>query len=120
MNGNEVNEVINNICEKIGIGINSAKEFVPLFTKYKVIDSAFTCIGFLVITVIFIILARKESKSYKEADEWDKDAYAVGAGGSVLASLVFGGMSLWKLFTMIEWLVVPEAMTVQYILSMMK
>ena len=40
MKANEVNEIINNICEKIGIGISNAKEFVPIFAKYKTIDSA--------------------------------------------------------------------------------
>lgn len=29
-------------------------------------------------------------------------------------------VSLWNLFDMIKWIIVPEAMTVQYILNMMK
>lgn len=120
MNANEVNEVINNICEKIGIGINNAKEFVPVFAKIKAMDSAFTCIGFLAITVIFIILARKAIKAYKEANAWDRDAYAFGIGGSVFVSLACGCVSLWNLFDMIEWIVVPEAMTVKYILDMIQ
>ena len=120
MKANEVNEIINNICEKIGIGISNAKEFVPVFAKYKAIDSAFSWLGFLAITVIFIILARKAIKAYKEADTWERDAYAFGVGGSVFVSLACGLVSLWNLFAMIEWIIVPEAMTVQYILNMMK
>lgn len=120
MKANEVNVIINNICEKIGIGINSTKEFIPIFAKYKTMDSAFTCIGFLAITVIFIILARKAIKAYKEADAWDRDAPAFAVGGSAFVLLICGCISLWNLFDMIEWIVVPEAMTVQYILDMMK
>ena len=120
MKVNEVNEIINNICEKIGIGINSAKEFVPVFAKYKAIDSAFSWLGFLAITVIFIILARKAIKAYKEADAWDRDVYVFAIGGSTLVALICGCASLWNLFDMIKWIIVPEAMTVQYILNMMK
>lgn len=120
MKANEVNEIINNICEKIGIGISNAKEFVPVFAKYKAIDSALSWIGFLVITIIFIILAKKVIKGYKEADAWDRDAYAFGVGGSAFVSLICGCVSLWNLFDMIKWIIVPEAMTVQYILNMMK
>lgn len=120
MKANEVNEVINNICEKIGIGISNAKEFVPIFAKYKAMDSAFRCIGFLAITVIFIILARKAIKAYKEADTWNRELPAFAVGGSAFVSLICGCVSLWNLFIMIEWIIVPEAMTVQYILDMIK
>ena len=36
MKANEVNEVINNICDKIGIGLNNAKEFIPALAKYNI------------------------------------------------------------------------------------
>ena len=120
MKANEVNEIINNICEKIGIGINSAKEFVPIFAKYKAIDSALSFLGFLAITVIFIIIARKAIKAYKEEGYIDKDIFGFAVGGSAFVSLICGGASLWNLFDMIKWIIVPEAMTVQYILDMMK
>lgn len=120
MKANEVNEIINNICEKIGIGISNAKEFVPIFAKYKAIDSALSWLGFLAITVIFVILARKAIKAYKEVNTWERDSYALAIGGSTLVALICGCVSLCKLFDMIEWIIVPEAMTVQYILNMMK
>ena len=120
MKANEVNEIINNICEKIGIGINSAKEFVPIFAKYKAIDSALSWLGFLAITVIFIILARKAIKAYKEADYMDRDIFGFAVGGSAFVVLFCGCASLWNLFDMIKWIIAPEAMTVQYILDMMK
>ena len=120
MKANEVNEIINNICEKIGIGINSAKEFVPIFAKYKAIDSALSCLGFLAVTVIFIILARKAIKAYKEAGYMDRDIFGFAVGGSAFVSLICGCESLWNLFDMIKWIIVPEAMTVQYILNTMK
>lgn len=120
MNANEVNEVINNICEKIGIGINNVKEFVPVFAKYKAIDSALSWLGFLAITVIFIILARKAIEAYKEADYMDRDIFGFAVGGSTVVALICGCGSLCNLFDMIKWIIVPEAMTVQYILNMIK
>lgn len=120
MNVNEVNEVINNICEKIGIGINSAKEFVPIFAKYKAINDAFICVSFLIVTVIFVIVTTKLIKGYKIADSWDEDNWLFGIIMSSLVSLICSLVSWVNLFYAIEWLIVPEAMTVQYILDMMK
>ena len=120
MKANEVNEILNNICEKIGIGISNAKEFVPVFAKYKATNSALSWIGFLAITVIFIILARKAIKAYKEADYIDRDMLGFAVGGSTFVSLICGCASVWNLFDMIKWIIVPEGMTVQYILNMMK
>ena len=120
MKANEVNEIINNICEKIGIGINSAKGFVPLFAKYKAINSVFICVGFLIVTVIFVIVATKSMKGYKIAEPWNKDWWIFGIAASSLISLICGLVSLFNLFYAIEWIIVPEAMTVQYILGMMQ
>ena len=117
---NEVNEVINNICEKVGIGFNNAKEFVPIFAKYKAINDAFICIGFLIVTIIFVMVVSKLIKGYKAAESWDKDGWIAGIVVSSFLSLICGLVSLFNLFYTIEWLIVPEAMVVQYILNMMK
>ena len=117
---NEVNEVINNICEKVGIGFNNAKEFVPIFAKYKAINDVFICIGFLIVTIIFVIVVSKLIKGYKAAESWDKDGWIFGIVVSSFLSLICGLMSLFNLFYAIEWLIVPEAMMVQYILDMIK
>ena len=117
---NEVNEVINNICEKVGIGFNNAKEFVPIFAKYKAINDAFICIGFLIVTIIFVMVVSKLIKGYKAAESWDKDGWIAGIVVSSFLSLICGLVSLFNLFYAIEWLIVPEAMMVQYILDMIK
>lgn len=120
MKANEVNEVINNIGEKIGIGIGNIKEFVPLFAKYKTINDAFICICFLIIAIIFVIVTTKFIKGYKMADSWDEDGWVCGIIISSFISLICGLVSLFNLFYAIEWTIMPEAMTVQYILNMMK
>ena len=120
MKANEVNEIINNICEKVGIGFNNAKEFVPVFAKYKAINDAFVCVGFLIVTVIFAIVVSKLIKGYKAAESWDKDGWISGIVVFSFLSLICGLVSLFNLFYAIEWLIVPEAMVVQYILDMIK
>ena len=120
MMANEVNEIINNICEKVGIGFNNAKEFVPVFAKYKAINDAFMCIGFLIVTIILVIVISKLIKGYKTAESWDKDGWMIGIVVTSFISLLCGLISLFNLFYAIEWIIVPEAMTVQYILDMMK
>ena len=120
MKANEVNEIINNICEKIGIGINSAKEFVPMFAKYNILHSAFLTLVFLIITVIGIVILKKLIKSYKDADMYSKDSYVVASTFAGIASLITGIITLFNLFRMIEWIIIPEAMAIQYIVNMMK
>lgn len=119
MKEKEVNTIINNICDKVGIGIDSMKDFVPIFAKYKIIHSAFWFVVLLAVSMFFVFLARKMLELYRKADEWNKEEYGFGAAVAGLVSLIFGVISLGYLIDTVEWALVPEAMIVQYILNMM-
>ena len=119
MKEKEVNAIINNICDKVGIGIDSMKDFVPMFAKYKIINSAFWFVVLLAVSMFFVFLARKMLELYRTGDQWNKEEYGFGVAGAGLVSLIFGGVSLGYLVQAVEWALVPEAMVVQYILSMM-
>ena len=119
MKEKEVNAVINNICDKVGIGVDSMKDFVPIFAKYKIINSAFWFVVLLAVSMFFVFLARKMLELYRKGNEWNKEEYGFGVAGAGLMSLIFGCVSLGYLVNAVEWAIVPNAMVVQYILSMM-
>lgn len=120
MKANEVNEIINNICEKIGIGINNAKEFIPALAKYKIIHSALWCVLWIVITVLCFSMIKKLIKTYKVSDSWDRPDVAVGIGFLVVISLVLIVTSAGYFIETVEWIASPEVKSIQYVLSMIK
>lgn len=52
MDANQVNRVINNICEKIGIGVDGLKDFVPMLAKYEIIN----CIFWIMLGVSLLVV----------------------------------------------------------------
>ena len=119
MKEKEVNAIINNICDKVGIGIDSMKDFVPIFAKYKIINSAFWFVVLLAVSMFFVFLARKMLELYRKADTWNREEYGFGVAWAGLVSLSFVVVSLGYLVNAVEWAIVPNAMIVQYILRMM-
>ena len=120
MKANEVNEVINNICEKIGMGVNSAKEFIPTFGRYMVLHSVLYAILWLAIAIACFFLTRKLIRAYNVSEAWDKTEMEVGIGFLVIiliGSVVVCGVYL---FSAIEWASYPQVMSVKYILEMIK
>ena len=118
MNVNEVNDIINNICEKIGIGIESAKNFVPMLAKYMILHSAFWAFFYLILFAGILFAVKKLSQVYKNADIWDRDFYffgfvCCGISGTVLFAVIMG-----YIFDVIEWMACPKVMAVKYILEM--
>ena len=120
MKEKEINIIINNICDKVGIGVDSMKDFVPIFAKYKIIHSVFWFVVLLAVSMFFVFLTRKMLELYRKADEWNKEEHVFGVAVAGLVSLIFGGISLGYLIDAVEWTLVPEARVVQYILSLMK
>lgn len=118
MDANQVNSVINNICEKIGIGIDGLKDFVPMLAKYEIINCIFWFLFGVVLLVVGFLLFKKARTAYKEAGYWEKDGpgFAIGATGI----LMFVGFcsATSSIFNIVQWCITPEAKTIVYILKM--
>ena len=117
MDANQVNSVINNLCEKIGIGINGLNEFVPMFAKYKIINCIYWLLFGAVLLVVGFLLFKKARTTYKEASSWEKDSpgFAIGATG-VLMFVGFCAVTS-SIFNIVQWCITPEATTIVYILN---
>ena len=133
MNSKDVIDIIETICDKLGIAVNSFSEFVPELMKYKVSLSAFWMISSLLIIVISSIVIRytikRARKIYSETHEgvtmdlWDYNEFP-----SVYVSSVVGGVLilillivfLFNLKEIVVWIASPKASAVNYILSYFK
>ena len=120
MKANEVNEVINNICEKIGIGINNAKEFIPAFSKYQTLHYALWTAVYIAIAILFFVLSKKFIKKYNESDEYERIDLTFGGVFLGIADLAVIGSLAYYLITTIEWMAYPQVMAIKYVLMMIK
>lgn len=118
MDTNQVNSVINNICDKIGIGINGLKDFVPMLAKYKIIDCIYWIMIGITLLLVGFILFKKALAAYKEADKWHKDGPVVAIAGTCLAMIIGFLATTTSIFNIMQWCVTPEAKTIVYILNM--
>lgn len=127
---NEVNEVINNICEKLGTTI---EKIVPEFSKYMFVSSLKDfIIGIVLLTFTAIIFRslfkwfKSRINKYKEEtdrDDWYDEsfvfAFCLGCCPlliTTIAGLVFTISGLQFL----DWLISPQGAFVAYVLRSVK
>ena len=116
MDANQANLVINNICDKIGIGINGLKDFVPMLAKYEIINCIYWIMIGAALLLVGFILFKKALTAYKSADSWAKDGPGFAIAGTCLAILIGFCALTSSIFNIIQWCVTPEATTIVYIL----
>ena len=116
MDANQVNSVINNICEKIGIGVDGLKDFVPILAKYEIINCIFWIMLGVSLLVVGFLLFKKARTAYKEASSWEKDGPCFAIAVTCLMMLVGFCMVVLSIFYIIQWCITPEAKTIIYIL----
>lgn len=115
--GNEVNEVINNICEKLGY---AASEITPEMAKYMIAKDIFGVLACIAIDAIYIYMAYTSFKSFRSMSDLDKmwnselQVFSMVLAGivCVIATIVF----LITGADLVGWITSPRASMVQYIL----
>lgn len=133
MNSKEVIEIIETICDKLGIAINSFSDFVPELVKYRVSSSVFWIVSSLLIIVASVVVIRytvkRASKIYaKEHHGGRMDFYDFDDFPSVYVSSIVGGILafiflfvlLFNLRRIVVWTISPQASAVDYVLSYFK
>lgn len=124
MNANEVNEIINNICDKIGIGIENAKQFVPALAKYEIVHNAMLgTIGmiffiFLLVAIKHLYLIRK--KGMQGDYYFDEVPYDMGLIICGIVAVILLPITCDCLMNMVEWIVSPNVKAVSYVLEFVK
>ena len=120
-------EIINAICDKIGIVYDKAVGLVPYIVRYNIacgLTSIFVAAVIAVVSAFLIHMAQKKAAEYNEQHKNDRYLTnhtwfdyvwgIIGASGLVVAGvllLVFGGL-------LIMWLVAPEISALKGALSL--
>ena len=115
--GNQVNEVINNICDKLG---TTATNLVPMLARYKSANALFGVIACSVLIVAFIVIAVLTNKKAKLAnfddpnEEWIIRLLAL-AGVCICTAIL-----LYNAYNLVGWIASPEAKSIDYITNLLR
>ena len=110
--GTEVNEVINNICDKLGI---LASELIPELGRMKVAEASTEIVILAVILIVSVIMLVAGTK--KGRADWTDGAADVliiaGGTGIVIAMVILA----FVIPDLVGWIASPKAKTFAYVLS---
>ena len=113
----EINEIINNLCDKLG---TSAKYLIPEMTRMHIAQGIFLSVVSAVIFIICIYFARK-AWAYDHRDNnsmWENDSCWI------ILPMVIGLCSfIWlstTVYNLIGWVASPTAMAIEEIVRMVK
>lgn len=114
MNSNEVNAVIDNLCDKLGIAVQNITQLVPSLVKLEVISDLGWFIGCMALAILFFLLSRKAKR--KEELETICDIYwkPILFGIAVVCAIIAG----FAIVDAVQWLVAPDAKALQYVINM--
>lgn len=113
--GTEVNEVINNICDKLGI---LASELIPELGRMKIAEES-SLIAILVVVLIVSVIMLVAGIKKGRADWMDNAADALmilGVFGIVVAIVVL----VFVIPDLVGWIASPKAKAFAYVLSKLR
>ena len=108
--GNQVNEVINNICDKLG---TTATNLVPMLARYKSANALFGVIACSVLIVAFIVIAVLTNKKAKLANFDDPNEALAGV-------CICTAILLYNAYNLVGWIASPEAKSIDYITNLLR
>lgn len=119
MKAEEINKVINHICDKIGVGIDNMSQFVPLLAKYNIVHSLLWAVLLLIAAGTVLVIDRKCYVAYKAADSWDKEDWLIGIVLLSILAAILIAIVAGNVFNVVEWIVAPEVKAIKYVLEFM-
>ena len=120
MNGNDINTVVDNLCEKLG----TAKEMlVPELAKMcsmRYLCNSVFCIVVLIALIVILCRYRKIIENRRNYDFDTEQNAEIGAFVCSIATIGFF-IGLWyNAYECIQWLAAPTAKAFEYILTLLK
>ena len=125
-----VNNVINNIAEKLGISIDYV---VPALARYNIAECLMYFIASIIIFILCYLIAKATKmildiieKSYKDEKMleyyYNNNKSLIIIIGAVLfgITLIAGLICLFSSLDIIKWIMAPEGATIAYILDKIK
>ena len=108
--GNEISEVINVLCEKLG---TTGQYLIPELMRMNIVEDIIWGIVSLIIIIVSIYFLPKAWK-------YDKKEYTFWVIVPIISIAVFGVIFIVMLNDMIGWIVSPTAKTISYIITTMR
>lgn len=135
MNSEAVIKVIDTICDKLGLAVNSAKDFVPMLAKYQIVSNIFDSVMSALIIAISILAIKKAFKTaekiikkenergislfYRRDSVWDFWYTWVSVIVGVIAIIIFVIIFLNSAHDVLTWSTSPEACSINYVLGIL-
>lgn len=117
--GKEVNEVINNICDKLGY---AASEITPEMAKYMIAKDTFTiitCCVLMVVSIIGIIVAVRHCRKMLDKYHYYEGVVIFGVIATI-GILTTAVVAVSTGIDLVGWLASPKASMVEYVLTAIK
>ena len=117
--GNEINQVIDNLCEKLG---TTATQLAPEFARMEITRGIISVVVGILILVVAIYFLRRNIKLYFKAQE-DRDndfPYALGTIVFGIIVLICTLGILIDLNSLIGWIASPQAAFIEHMSTMIK
>lgn len=108
--GNEISEVINVLCEKLG---TTGQYLIPELMKKNIAEDIILGIISLIIVIVSIYFLPKAWK-------YDKKEYSYWVIIPIISIVIFGCILMVVLTDAVGWIVSPTAKTVSYIINAMR
>lgn len=105
--GNEISEVINVLCEKLG---TTGQYLIPELMKMNIAEDIILGIISLIIIIVSIYFLPKVWK-------YDKGEYTYWTIIPIILIAIFGCIFMVVLIDMVGWIISPTAKTVSYIIN---
>ena len=116
---NEVNQIIDNICTKLGY---AASEITPEMARHEIIGHAgFVALGAFIIFcgIVCLYCGRKVRLEEKEELDWPEGYATLVIGGLILFGIGFL-IDAWATVRIMQWAYAPKASMVEWVLSQVK
>lgn len=116
MTSEEINAVIDNLCEKLG---TTASKLLPEIAKMKTAECIVTTVIMACITMLATIFMAYSFKK-NVAEQWDSEAWAALFIVSCIAELFVVVIFSWAIIDLAGWLASPTAKALFTVIDMVK
>lgn len=116
MSGAEINNVIDNLCQRFG---TVQEELIPELARMNIVKSCVIVLATILLLTICIFVLKKCANFLKETTDADEIAMCMFLGG---LTLLLASWGVWELFSntadIIQWMIAPTAKTIEFVLEM--
>ena len=107
--GSEINEVINNLCDKLGV---AAEYLIPEMARVHIAQNIAMMITAFIISMFFVVVGIVIWRNIKKDEYPDYDPLFIYSLASLLPIVITSCVFFSSLYNLAGWIASPTAMTV--------